>query len=172
GADLPVHALVGIAEQRAPLGVADDHVLGTGLLDHRPGDLARERAVTLPVEVLRGHADVGVPRRLGRCVHRRERRRDDDLDVLHVLHQAPEFLHVHDRVVHGLEHLPVAGDERMAHGYLSVRAATPGNSCPPRNSSEAPPPVEMWVIRSVTPALATAAIESPPPMTVLPLTSA
>src|SRR6476620_5724935 len=35
GADLPVHHLVGLAEQRPPLRVADDHVLGARLLDHR-----------------------------------------------------------------------------------------------------------------------------------------
>src|SRR6185436_11323811 len=53
--------------------------------------------------------------------------------------------------------------------YLS--AATPGRVRPPRNSSDAPPPVEMCVILSVTPALATAAIESPPPITVIPFTA-
>ena len=47
-----------------------------------------------------------------------------------------------------------------------------GQLPPPRNSSDAPPPVEMCVIRSVTPALATAAIESPPPITVVPFTAA
>src|SRR5687768_11308260 len=54
----------------------------------------------------------------------------------------------------------------------SGKAATPGSVCPPRNSSEAPPPVEMCVMRSVTPAFATAAMESPPPTMVVPLTSA
>ena len=43
---------------------------------------------------------------------------------------------------------------------------------PPRNSSEAPPPVDMCVIRSATPALATAATESPPPTMLAPLTAA
>ena len=56
----------------------------------------------------------------------------------------------------------------MARGTLHVtrrypNAATPGKIRPPRNSSDAPPPVEMCVILSVTPALATAAIESPRP---------
>ena len=32
--------------------------------------------------------------------------------------------------------------------YLSSRQATPGSSFPSRNSREAPPPVEMWVILS------------------------
>ena len=49
-------------------------------------------------------------------------------------------------------------------------ASIPGSVRPPRNSSDAPPPVEMCVMRSVTPAFAAAAIESPPPMIVVPLT--
>src|SRR3974390_2589917 len=49
--------------------------------------------------------------------------------------------------------------------YLSVSAATPGNSIPDRNSSEAPPPVETWLILLVTPALLIAFSESPPPTT-------
>ena len=40
----------------------------------------------------------------------------------------------------------------------------PGSSRPSRNSSEAPPPVEMWVILSAKPSFSTAAAESPPPM--------
>ena len=40
---------------------------------------------------------------------------------------------------------------------------TPGSFRPDRNSSEAPPPVEMWVIFDSTPDCATAAAESPPP---------
>ena len=51
-------------------------------------------------------------------------------------------------------------------------AATPGSVRPPRNSSDAPPPVEMCVIRSATPAFFTAAIESPPPTIVVPFTLA
>ena len=46
---LPVDRGVGLAEQRAALGVADDHVLGAGLADHRRADLAGERALALPV---------------------------------------------------------------------------------------------------------------------------
>ena len=55
-ADLPVHGLVGLAEQGPPLRVADDHVLGAGLLDHRAADLTGERALALPVQVLRRDA--------------------------------------------------------------------------------------------------------------------
>ena len=43
----------------------------------------------------------------------------------------------------------------------------PGKSFPSKNSSEAPPPVEMWVNLSSTLNLATAAAESPPPTMVI-----
>jgi hypothetical protein len=49
----------------------------------------------------------------------------------------------------------------------SFKAATPGNSLPARNSNVAPPPVEMCVMRSATPARLTAATESPPPTTTM-----
>ena len=52
------------------------------------------------------------------------------------------------------------------------RTATPGSVRPPSHSSDAPPPVEMCVILSATPAFFTAAIESPPPMMVVPFTAA
>ncbi len=197
----PIHELVGIVEEPAALGVPDDHVLRARLAHHCGADLAGERALLLPVQVLSRHPNVRVASGFGDGMQRGERRRDDDLDVDDVLHHAAELFDEHDRLVDGLVHLPVGGDERDAHVILiccsrlaaqrlaasifnlhsafSIRhcstyliATTPGSCCPPRNSSDAPPPVEMWVMRSVTPALATAAIESPPPMTVVPLTAA
>ena len=107
-------------EQPPALGVADDHVLGAGLPQHRRADLAGERALLLPVQVLPGDADVGVARRFGDRVQRRERRRHDDLDVVEVLDQAAELLDEHDRLVHGLEHLPVGGDEGRAHHVIRI----------------------------------------------------
>src|SRR5262249_3377086 len=104
-------------------------------------------------------------------MQRRERRGDHDLDVLDVLHEAPQFLRKQDGIVHRFEHLPVACDEGGSHG-LSLSAATPGSVRPPRNSSDAPPPVEICVIRSLTAAFCTAAIESPPPTMVVPRTAA
>src|SRR3954447_16619332 len=56
--------------------------------------------------------------------------------------------------------------------YLLVSASTPGSFLPSRNSSEAPPPVEMCVILSATPACFTALTLSPPPtMEVAPALS-
>ena len=138
----------------------------------------------LPVEILRRDGEMRSARRFRRRVQRGERRRDDDVDVAHTADQGAELLDVEDGLLHRLEHLPVAGDEWLAHqvladyryrrldGYLSGSASTPGSVCPPRNSSDAPPPVEMCVMRSATPALLTAATESPPPMIVVPFTSA
>src|SRR5260370_29209425 len=48
-------------------------------------------------------------------------------------------------------------------GHLLVRASTPGSLCPPRNSREAPPPVEMCEMRSATPDWGIAATQPPPP---------
>src|SRR5204862_2178503 len=64
-------------------------------------------------------------------------------------------------------HLPISGDNLLAHYFLSVNAATPGNSLPSSNSREAPPPVEMNVILSASPACFTAVTESPPPIIVV-----
>src|SRR5205823_8117896 len=64
-------------------------------------------------------------------------------------------------------HLPIGGDNFLAHHSLSVSAATPGSSLPSSNSSDAPPPVEMQVIFSARPACLTAVTESPPPIIVV-----
>jgi hypothetical protein len=74
-------------------------------------------------------------------------------------------------VLRGRLRLPVANVATWPRVYVAS-AATPGSVRPPRNSSDAPPPVETCEMRSVTPAFATAAIESPPPMTVVPFTAA
>ena len=54
----------------------------------------------------------------------------------------------------------------MSH-YLSNKHSIPGNFFPSKNSSDAPPPVEMCVILSPNPAFSTAAPESPPPIIVV-----
>ena len=95
---LLVDGVVGLAEQRAALGVADDHVARAGLAHHRRADLAGERALALPVHVLRG-------RRRSRCLargfsrgrERRERRRDRDVDAAHVLDQRAQIVDVRRR---------------------------------------------------------------------------
>ena len=59
-----------------------------------------------------------------------------------------------------------AGPPELLRPYLSSRQAMPGSSKPSRNSREAPPPVEMWVILSAKPSCSQAAAESPPPTMV------
>src|SRR6476469_3452007 len=51
--------------------------------------------------------------------------------------------------------------------FLSLNAATPGNSFPSSNSRDAPPPVEMNVILPTSPPCFTAVTESPPPTIVV-----
>ena len=59
---------------------------------------------------------------------------------------------------------PRSGSRRLTDPR---RQATPGSGSPARNSSEAPPPVETWSIRSARPICLTAATLSPPPTTVV-----
>src|SRR5712692_9375606 len=66
-------------------------------------------------------------------------------------------------MVHGVQFITAYG----CGPYFSVRAATPGSSMPAKNSSDAPPPVEMCEILSATPADLMAFSESPPPTTLM-----
>jgi len=75
--------------------------------------------------------------------------RTADLDRLAAIEQKPDCEARHASV-------------QSAH-FLSVSASTPGSFLPSRNSSDAPPPVEMCVILSATFAACAAATESPPP---------
>ena len=104
-----------LAEQPPPLGVSDDHVRRAGLLDHRRRHLARERAFALPVQSCAATA-MFVPRSASRHrMQRGEHRRDDNVDAAHVLDDGVQIADEGDRLAHGLEHLPVAGDEWCAH---------------------------------------------------------
>ena len=61
----PADGLVGLAEVLPALGVADDRPVDTELAQHRRGDLARERAGIVPVDVLCGDRDL----RAGQQLH-------------------------------------------------------------------------------------------------------
>ena len=56
--------------------------------------------------------------------------------------------------------------------FFMVRLTIPGSALPSKNSRDAPPPVEMWLIRLPRPAWFTAATLSPPPITVVASSSA
>src|SRR5579872_7308807 len=135
-----------------------DDVFGAGFLDHRCRYFSRVSTFALPVQILRCNADVCVTRGLGNGVDGEKGRCHDNLDVSDIFDQPTKLFHEHHGFVHGFVHLPVSGDEWDSH--FSLSAATPGNVQPARNSSDAPPPVEICVIRSASPALLTAAIES------------
>ncbi len=80
------YRLVRLAEVLAPLGVADDRARHAELEQHRRRDLARERALELPVDVLRVDADAAVgAEALQRRLERDVRRADDDVDSCRVL---------------------------------------------------------------------------------------
>ena len=98
--------------------MADDDVLAARFLDHAGGDLAGEGALALPVDVLRGNADVRIASGLGRRMNRRERRRHHNFSAGKVLEQDPRLFHEDNGFVNGLEHLPVAGDEWKPHTSL------------------------------------------------------
>src|SRR5205807_1406172 len=133
GGDLAVHELVGLVEISAPLGMADDHVFGPRLLEHRRADFAGERALALPMQILRGNRDVRVAGGLGHRMKSSERRGHHDLDVGDVLHEAAQLLDEDHRLLNGLEHLPVAGDE-----WNSQRSRTPRSRTRPSGRSMRP----------------------------------
>ena len=98
----------------------------TELARHRGGDLAGERALRHPVDVLRVDEQLGSLERERRVGDRHRRRADCDLDTFEpgqTLRQRGTERH---RLRRPLEHLPVACDERSArpgHGRAIVRHA-------------------------------------------------
>src|ERR1700757_3325815 len=123
----------------------DDGVAAAGFHQHSGRDLSGERALLFPENVLRGNAD---SRTFGGFYRRRdvgERRRDYDVAIAHACHQRFERSEKHAGLRLILVHLPIAGDYPATFGcaHLLVNASTPGSLRPPRNSSDAPPPVEI-----------------------------
>src|SRR5919198_750455 len=174
--DLLGDGLVRFPEVRSALRVPHDDVSTLQCGQHRRGDLARERALLLPVDVLSSQS-VGKPVPLQEDLDAAEGREGgahDHLDVLRVLpvQQVGELLDGLDGLQVRLVHLPVGRDDRPAaglrHQAFSMRTATPGSSRPSRNSSEAPPPVDRWSTASTRSNLRSAARLSPPPTTVYP----
>src|SRR4029077_13353987 len=138
------------------------------IAQQRRADLTGEGAAPFPKHVLRADLDV---LSTAKCLHhsrnRRERRHDDNFDIGHVAHLKQQRFNKARRFRLHHVHLPIGGDDFLAHYFWSVNAARPGNSFPSSSSREAPPPVEMNVILSARPACFTAVTESPPPMMVV-----
>ena len=123
GVDLLVHGEVGLVVVLAALGVADDHVLGSGFLDHLGGDLAGVGAVVLIVAGLRADGDVAVLEQThgGGDVHRGDAQ--DYIAPLAPGHDGLELLGKGLHLGQGVVHLPVAGDDSLTittvHWYFS-----------------------------------------------------
>src|SRR5207237_9194975 len=97
-------------------------------------------------------------------------REEQDAAILPALVVREERAHELTRVARAVVHLPVGREERPLEHHFPLRASsasTPGSGLPSRNSSEAPPPVETWLIALARPASSTAAAESPPPTIVV-----
>ena len=74
-----------------------------------------------------------------------EGRSDDNIAIADFDHQGFEGAEKRAGLLLILIHLPIAGDYAATFGFahLLVNASTPGSLRPPRNSRDAPPPVEM-----------------------------
>src|SRR5882762_2066209 len=162
-----VHLLAGLlvrfAEHMTPFRVADQREPGAGLFGQRRRGCSGEGALRFPVNVLRAGLDVPMTGySLCDRLDRNSRREKPHRSLVRDLTRRKEC----PQVLAGFDgpdvHLPIAREDQRSHA--SSNAATPGNSFPSRNSSDAPPPVETWVSLSSMPA--TAATESPPPTTV------
>ena len=120
GVDLLVDGEVGLVIILAALGVADDDVLGAGLLDHLSGDLTGVSAVILIVAGLSADGDVAVLEQA-----------DGGLDVGggHTQHHVAPLAAGHDGLEllskslglgQGVVHLPVAGDDSLTVTTIHV----------------------------------------------------
>ena len=162
--------VVSIAKELPALGVADDDVAATGFGKHGRSDLAGEGTFLVPVHILAGNGDAvdmavnGGATTMSQCFEAATSGRNEEknarvsVSVLYIF-QLPAIRR--RRIEASKERKdnvetprpdPVgAGTERGGYaekgsGHLLVRASTPGSFRPPRNSREAPPPVEMWDI--------------------------
>ena len=141
-------------EKLPPLGVPNDYVAATSLGEHGSGNLAGESAFFAPVHILGGDGHLGAHGLCDGGGNRGERGSEDNVAVLGLAHEGQKLYEKISGGREGLVHLPVPGHHRasFASGHvLSVRACTPGSVAPPKNSSDAPPPVEMWEIPPATP---------------------
>ena len=114
-----VDRLVRLAEVLAALGVADDHVLRAGIDEHPRGDLARIGALLLPVGVLGARLDLRTLARLDGGGDVDRRRAADDVDVGVRLGRLRDRLHERRRLGRLDVHLPVSGNDFLAHFCLT-----------------------------------------------------
>src|SRR6185503_10601545 len=139
-----------LAEETPSLRMPHENVLGTRVLRllgrHFPG----KGAARFEVAVLRADRRVAVATRLRERRERRKGRKDQDPRGGVALGAVGDAAVERLRLPEAQVHLPVPG-ERAPRGHRAAEdagssAATPGRTRPSRNSREAPPPVEQWVI--------------------------
>src|SRR5581483_1235128 len=181
GLELARHDAVALVVVLPPLAVTDQHPRAAGVAELRAGDVAGVRALVVAVEVLAAEADARARERLGDRGQERERREDGDVaggrhlggrragGTGALAETGPQRGAEGARLARQQVHLPVRRRERRARRRAPAHersTSTPGSGRPASSSSEAPPPVETWEIRSAAPAWWTAATVSPPPMTL------
>src|SRR5678815_5839235 len=133
-------------------------------------DLASVGTRFFPVHILGAEFDVlYIAQPLRNARQGRERRNDHDINPRLFANFHQKRIEKRVGLADGHIHLPIGCEDLFAHGNqgLSASAATPGSVLPSSSSSEAPPPVEMKVTLSATPARLTALTLSPPPIMLL-----
>mmetsp|Transcript_28638 Transcript_28638/g.91721 ORF Transcript_28638/g.91721 Transcript_28638/m.91721 type:complete len:312 (+) Transcript_28638:246-1181(+) len=127
---LLVHVRVRVAEDRPPLRVAGQHIVGADALDHRGRDRAREGARVLPVAVLRAEADLAASQRLLDRNQERGRHAHRHVDAGRLVRLCRDGLRERHSLVEVRVHLPVARHERSArhHGRPAGGAGGDGGA--------------------------------------------
>src|SRR5689334_9293793 len=97
--------------------------------------------------ILSGDLDLGALEAVRDGFQSRKHGRDHDVTMVRVGDEWLERESGLHSLAENLVHLPVAGDDGTSTHLLS-KASTPGSLSPARNSSVAPPPVEMCEILS------------------------
>src|SRR5579863_5102029 len=150
----------------------DDNGAATRLRQHGGGYLAGECPLGLTMHILSSDRNRRPFHGLYRGRERREGWRNDNVAVHAALHERRERRQIRPGLRLRFVHFPIPRDYRSPHRTFSppslrfslyvtyversydlfVRASTPGNFLPAKNSSDAPPPVEMWETLSASPA--------------------
>ena len=151
-----VHRFIRFCKVLSAFAVADDYVFYVVFEQHCRGDFPRVRAFFCEVYVLCTEFDV-------RAFNRFCNRRDIDCGYAYdnvavcILHKGSDGVYQRYALRCGIVHFPVACNNRSSHSSfslagafysLSFKQAIPGSTLPSNSSSDAPPPVEIWLILS------------------------
>ena len=114
GFDLLAHVLVRFVEILPALGMAQDDVSAPAL-DHERGDLAGVRSFVLPEHVLRAQEEGCAVEQVGEGLDGSEGRADHHVHALDHVKVFEHGIHKLERLIGGLVHLPVTGDDGSSH---------------------------------------------------------